>query len=228
MSRISRSDAARFHRDGFLRVPGLLEAGEISELMRDYLRAVGGEIRLTPARGRRTPGTLVQLGHPSYYIRQWREHPYMQRAAVLARELMGADVRFWYDQLLMKPPGCAATTPWHQDAGYWKGTEADQRGVTCWLALSAAPADSGCMEFVPGSHRRGIVEHRPTSGSELNDAIEVVATPAVGTAVAVPLAAGDATFHHCRTLHFTAGNRSGEPRCAVTLHFAPEDVVRGR
>ena len=30
-------------------------------------------------------------------------------------QLMGFDVDFWYDQILAKPPGHGAQTPWHQD-----------------------------------------------------------------------------------------------------------------
>ena len=40
---------------------------------------------------------------------------------------------------------------WHQDLNYWGLDGADE--VTAWVALSPALIPSGCMRFVPGSHK---------------------------------------------------------------------------
>ena len=41
-------------------------------------------------------------------------------------------------------------------------------------------------------------------------------------AIAIPLAPGDATFHHCRTLHYAGGNLSDVPRYGLITHFFPQ------
>ena len=43
--------------------------------------------------------------------------------------------------------------------------------------------------------------------------------------VAVPLAAGGATFHAGRTLHYTRGNTTANPRRAYITNFRPRAMV---
>ena len=40
-------------------------------------------------------------------------------------------------------------------------------------------------------------------------------------AVAVPLPAGGAMFHHCQTLHYTAPNTTERHRRAYAVHYMP-------
>ncbi|RPJ37282.1 MAG: hypothetical protein EHM21_18210, partial [Chloroflexi bacterium] len=53
--------------------------------------------------------------------------------------------------------------------------------------------------------------------SEINDALETIVDAA--QAVAVSLEAGDATFHHSRTLHYTSGNYTDVPRYGLITHY---------
>jgi len=55
--------------------------------------------------------------------------------------------------------------------------------------------------------------------SEINNALATNAD--ASQAVSCPLAPGDASFHHCRTLHFTGGNTSDTPRHGLITHFFP-------
>ncbi|KQM99219.1 hypothetical protein ASE85_10905 [Sphingobium sp. Leaf26] len=76
------------------------------------------------------------------------------RLARLAGKIMGAQhVRFFYDQLLVKEPGTAARTAWHQDLSYWpvKG----QQIVSIWVPVDCAGPDNGVVTYVRGSHNRG-------------------------------------------------------------------------
>jgi ectoine hydroxylase-related dioxygenase (phytanoyl-CoA dioxygenase family) len=148
----------------------------------------------------------------------WKEHAYFQHALTIARELMGTETDYAYDQIIYKPPHHPAETQWHQDAGYWRESRGSDTAVTCWLALSPAWKENGGMQFIPGSHRGEILDHHKVSDrSEINQALE---TQVDGDqAVAVSLQPGDATFHHCRTLHYTGGNFTDTPRYGLITHF---------
>jgi ectoine hydroxylase-related dioxygenase (phytanoyl-CoA dioxygenase family) len=50
-------------------------------------------------------------------------------------ELLGPDVRLYWDQAVAKPPGATSDTPWHQDNGY--GAVEPAEYVTTTLALDA-------------------------------------------------------------------------------------------
>ena len=46
----------------------------------------------------------------------------------------------------------------HQDLTYWGMGETSGQ-VTAWLALSDSNKNSGCMDFVKGSHKKKILPH---------------------------------------------------------------------
>ena len=215
---LSEPQAAAFWRDGFVAVKGLIEASGVRELLADYDRVLGGEIEVPAFGDRRVKGAMVQLANPSQHIAHWRGHAYFRRALAAARRLIGPDAAYQYDQLIMKPAHYPAQTDWHQDAGYWQDRNGSGRAVTCWLALTPAWKDNGGMQFIPGSHRGPIREHISIADrSEINGALATTADDS--KAVAVTLQPGDATFHHCRTLHYAGGNATDTARYAVITHF---------
>ena len=75
------------------------------------------------------------------------------------------------------------------------------------------------MQFVRGSHKHGVIDHRPLDGDvEMHLLVaELAIDPA--DVVVCPLQKGGATFHHQRTLHFTAVNQTDRPRLAFPTEF---------
>jgi len=71
-------------------------------------------------------------------------------AAEIAGHVMGsAKVNFFYDQLLVKEPGTAERTPWHQDQPYW--AVSGRQVCSIWLPLDPVAWET-CVEYVAGSH----------------------------------------------------------------------------
>jgi len=101
----------------------------------------------------------------------------------------------------------------HQDSAYW--TTIDPPGlVICWMALDDATEDNGCMRFVPGSHKHGVVEHKRLEDFRVEDHDFDYASE-----VAVPLKAGGCSFHHSLILHRTDANTSPERRIGLTVAY---------
>jgi len=143
------------------------------------------------------------------------ENPFRIWMHEFAARLLGLQLEFWYDQFLAKPPDISAATDWHQDEGYW-GRNLNDKGITCWLPMHDVDENNGCMFFVPGGHKGGILEHRRVAGTQ-SDLLhcEVDASKAI----ACPLRLGDVTFHHSKTPHMTPRNKSRKWRRALTNHF---------
>ena len=78
----------------------------------------------------------------------------------LCADLIGPDVRLYWDQAVYKKRDADATFPWHQDNGY--AFVEPQQYLTCWIALTDATEDNGCPQVVPGVHRAGTLAHRLT------------------------------------------------------------------
>lgn len=125
------------------------------------------------------------------------------------------------DHAILKPPSSKSLpTPWHQDEAYWDpNLQYESLGV--WVALQPVSADNGCMQFLPGSHRTfDVLPHHTQNHNPRIHGLEVD-EPAdfVKNVAQCPLPSGGATFHHCRTLHYTGPNQSSGPRRAYTLQF---------
>jgi len=147
--------------------------------------------------------------------------------AMAARLMHTHEVRLWHDQLLYKPgQGAAAASRsgnvgWHQDYGYWRC--APPTLITAWVALVDVDLNNGCMQFVPGSHRWGLLPHGDFFDGDLakmRSKIEAHTGKAFRT-VPCALPAGAVSFHHCLTIHGSGPNSTQAPRRSLALHLMP-------
>lgn len=133
-------------------------------------------------------------------------------------QLLGVDrLRFWHDQVFAKPPHHPGVVPWHQDYSYWTRT-APVSHITMNLLLDDADLDNGCLQFVPGSHRFGLLPKVPFD-APLETIRAQLPGPMVWQPVAMPVRAGQATIHHSHVLHGSAGNTSDRWRRACVLNY---------
>jgi ectoine hydroxylase-related dioxygenase (phytanoyl-CoA dioxygenase family) len=139
--------------------------------------------------------------------------------ADLCADLIGPDVRLYWDQAVYKKPETDAPFPWHQDNGY--AFVEPQQYLTCWVALTDATEDNGCPWVVPGLHRFGTLAH------EYSD-IGFVCLRDPAEAVPVPAPRGSIVVFSSLTPHSTGPNRTAEVRKAYIVQFAPTgaEVIR--
>jgi phytanoyl-CoA hydroxylase len=150
--------------------------------------------------------------------RFWPEINQMQFriwAVGFASDLMRQPMEFWYDQFLAKPPGKGAATLWHQDEGYW-GRNLDERGITCWMPFHDVDVTNGCMHFIDGGHKIGVLPHRQPE--HVQSDLLTCDPPADKKVVPCPIKLGSVTFHHGKTPHMTTANTTGEWRRILTQH----------
>lgn len=157
---------------------------------------------------------IVQ-GSPSHIWPEINDMRFRQWMIGFAADLLGKPVEFWYDQYLAKPPHEGAETYWHQDEGYW-GRNLFERGITCWLPLHDVNAANGCMHFIAGGHRDGVLEHFQPAHIQSD---LLYCEPDVSRSVDCPISVGSVTFHHGKTPHMTPPNKTGDWRRAVTTHM---------
>lgn len=132
--------------------------------------------------------------------------------AGVCADLVGPDVRLYWDQAVYKKPGTESHFPWHQDNGY--AFVEPQQYLTCWVALTDATEENGCPWVVPGLHRLGTLAH------EYSDA-GFVCLRDPENAVPVPAAAGSIVVFSSLTPHSTGPNRTTGVRKAYIVQFAP-------
>jgi ectoine hydroxylase-related dioxygenase (phytanoyl-CoA dioxygenase family) len=140
-------------------------------------------------------------------------------------QLLGTGFRLFHDQVFAKPAHHGGVVAWHQDYSYWTWTR-PMAHLTSWMALDDVDRENGCLHYVPGSHRWGLVE-RTDLGGEM-DAIRGRLSPAqlaaLDGAVAVEMKRGEASFHHPLLMHGSHANRSNRPRRATLVNVFADGV----
>ncbi len=139
-------------------------------------------------------------------------------------QVLGPDLLVWSVEFFIKEPGTAKTVSWHQDITYWGMGETDEE-VTAWLALSDVSVQAGCMRFLPGSHKGGIVDHTDTFGADnLLSRGQEIGGVDESRAVHGPLAPGQMSLHHGRCFHASGPNQSDDRRIGCAIRYVTPDV----
>ncbi|HYL58709.1 MAG TPA: phytanoyl-CoA dioxygenase family protein [Candidatus Acidoferrales bacterium] len=131
----------------------------------------------------------------------------------LCHDLIGPDVRLYWDQAVYKKPEYPKIFPWHQDNGYTYIEP--QAYLTCWVALTDATVDNGCPWVIPGGHLRGTLAHRMTEPGY------VCREDDGADALAAPVRAGGVVVFSSLTPHRTGPNVTSDVRKAYILQYAP-------
>jgi ectoine hydroxylase-related dioxygenase (phytanoyl-CoA dioxygenase family) len=216
---IRPEDIAFFRENGYVVLDAIALDRELVEMRRIYddlfQRRVGREegmqFDLAGVDEEGVEATLPQILAPSRYAPELNNMKFKERARSYAEQLLGGECESG-DHAILKPPYTGSDTPWHQDESYWS-PDLKYSSLSIWMPLQDTAVESGCMQFVPKSHLRGVLPHHPihndprVHGLEVDDFNE-------NEVVACPIPAGSVTVHHCRTLHYAGPNRTAEPRRA--------------
>ena len=218
---LSAEQIESFDRDGYVALRGVLDRGEIAALQHaidehearteEFLRGLpDGELFIAKSDAITFTVHLVVRCAPA---RRFTRHPVMLD---LAHDLVGPDVRLYWDQAVYKKPEPDREFPWHQDNGY--AFIEPQQYLTCWVPLTAATLDNGCPWIAPRRHRSGTLTHRATPVGfqcldQVDDAVPVEADP------------GDVVVFSSLTPHRTGPNRTDATRKAYIVQYAPDGAT---
>ena len=143
-----------------------------------------------------------------------------------ASQLLGnRSVRFWHDQLFCKPAKHGGVVAWHQDYSYWTRT-VEMQHLTCWTALDDATTENGCLQYIPGSHKWGLLQ-KPELAGEMEGLMEFMTEEQKEQFRSVPieLKKGYGTFHHPLLVHGSYGNNSNISRRAFVLNVFADGTL---
>ena len=132
---------------------------------------------------------------------------------------LGPDIMLLRAGFFIKPPHSSGHVSWHQDLTYW-GLDQDEE-VTAWIAFNPATEANGCMRFVSGTHRHGIVEHVDTTDADNLLTRSQVIKVQVNESDAIPvvLAAGEMSLHHGQIYHASGPNSTDGWRIGLAARY---------
>jgi ectoine hydroxylase-related dioxygenase (phytanoyl-CoA dioxygenase family) len=222
-----------FDANGFFTLDRITTDEEVAWLREVYDVFFSGEagayvlrdvsVRLDQQRGDR----ISQIVRPENYLPALRNTQFWRNSRKLALQLLHlsdtTSVDGW-GHMVRKAPRDTEVVPWHQDEGYWDPAY-DYLGLGVWMPLDPATVESGCMSMIPGSHKGEVLEHKHTHG---DPAVSVIVCDDFDASRAVPrpVPVGGASFHHCRTLHWSGPNRADFARRAYVNEWQTTPVQR--
>jgi non-heme Fe2+,alpha-ketoglutarate-dependent halogenase len=213
---LSRADIARYHRHGFLFPIDAFspdEAWDFRERLEDFER-----------RGGRQFGK----GHnfKPHLLFPWVD-ALVRHPAVLdpVEDVIGPDIRLFHFTIWPKSPGDPAYVSWHQDATYF-GLEPAVH-ITAWVALTDVPVESGAVEVLPGSHKRGQLHHTQfqDAGNLLSRGQTLTADFAREGSVFMTLKPGQMSLHHTHLIHRSGPNLSSDRRIGFGISYIPTSAT---
>ena len=219
--RLTTDQVDSFHRGGWVVVDDLIDPAAVAGLTAD-LDLIEEE---TAAFVRAQPDSRFVISESGAITFAAHVVPRSDAARHLSRsqpitdvchDLLGPDVRLYWDQLVYKHPDKPREFPWHQDNGY--AYVEPQQYLTIWLALTDANVDNGCPWVAPAQHTTGTLAHRyvhPLGLSCFDGHPD--ATPA-------PVRAGGAVVFSSLTPHRTGPNITDSTRKTYILQYAPADA----
>ncbi|HVS21843.1 MAG TPA: phytanoyl-CoA dioxygenase family protein, partial [Pyrinomonadaceae bacterium] len=161
--RLTDTQIEFFHTNGYLAGVRVLNDEQIEELRADLAELIdpnhpGHDLFYEFHSNESTDPTKILF----HALGAWRIalgfHDLLWNPAFLipASQLLGGAVRFWHDQLFCKPAHHGGVVAWHQDYSYWTRTQ-PMAHLSCWIGLDDSTRENGCVHYVPGSHRWGLL-----------------------------------------------------------------------
>lgn len=211
--RLSESEVEQYRRDGFVSPVRVLSDGEAAS-SRAELEAVEASMG---GRFRAPFNTKFYLRYPWAYAIATSP-----RLLDAVEDLIGPDIMLYHNTAWLKGPGADSYVSWHQDNTYFGHDPCEV--LTAWVALSPATEESGCMQFLPGTHRLGQLALRePDTGGAnmLSSGMTVDFDVARVEPVPITLQPGEASIHHAFLIHGSRPNRGGDRRLGITFIYHP-------
>ena len=230
MTMLTRDQAERYRREGYVVVEDLVAAETLAELRRvteeivatahgvtSHTNVLDLEPSHTPERPRVRRIKSPHLAHPFYW--DMAGHPPVMAAI---EPLIGPDIRVRPGgKVNLKSAGYGAPVEWHQDWAFYPHTNDDVLAVG--ILLDDVDEDNGPMMVLPGSHLGPIHDHH--ANGAFCGGIDLARTPLdLSGAVALTAPAGSVTIHHARLVHGSAVNRSDRPRRLLLFEYAAADA----
>jgi chlorinating enzyme len=137
--------------------------------------------------------------------------------------LIGPDILLFGASMFSKKARDVRFVSWHQDAAYYGLDPQDE--VTCWVGLTDADIENGCMRVIPGSHLGADAVHEETYDPQnMLGRGQTIRGIDDSKAVYMPVKAGQFSIHHERTIHGSMPNPSDRRRVGISFFYMPTHV----
>lgn len=161
---------------------------------------------------------IQELEHDPLFLQYLQREIFQEACARIYGH--GVPIASFRAMFMNKPAEKGTFLPWHQDR--WTALDRDPL-LTVWTALDPATIANGCVQVIPGSHRRGLLNPEHPSGFLTPEQAKKWCTP--DRVVYVELEPGEAVLLHNWLLHASDINKTSIPRRAFSVCYMDARTV---
>lgn len=214
---------AQFDEEGFTVIRGFFDPQEVRAMEDDLQHYVNDILPTLPEAAafcevKGDLSTLFRLDKMFTYApdatKRWKARP---DVTALAEVLLDDGVKQQELQMFGKAPRVGKATPAHQDGFYFKLVP--NEALTMWAPLDTCDRGNGCVVYVKGSHKRGVLPHGSSEVFGFSQGLMTYTDEDRDLEVAVEVQPGDLIAHHSLTIHRADPNPSDRRRWAMGMVY---------
>lgn len=141
-------------------------------------------------------------------------------------DLIGPNILCWGSSFFTKKAHDPRFISWHTDTFYYSFEPAET--LTAWFSFNDSTPESGCVRYIPGSHREQVIHDFFPDPDNLAGQGQTARGVDESKAVDAVLRAGQVVFHHESVIHGSRPNNSDHPRVGFSIHYCAPTVRETR
>ena len=212
ISALTSEQLSHYRDDGYVIVEDVFPRSELEEMNAELDRVVAE--RNANAVPDSKKGWLFRLGIATERTREFCEDP---RLIDLVQSVVQPGVAIYSAKLVTKEPMDPEVCHWHQDDAFYRDQSQAETRMSVWIPLQDVTVEQGCLQVVPGSHRRGLQPWSKRSSGTCLRAIDTEIDPA--EKVFCPMKAGSVLLFSALLYHGSAGNTTSDRRRAFIISY---------
>ena len=149
---LTESQLTDYHRDGFVVVDDVFPKDELDAMDKEI-----DAIQKEREKPRHKNGWVMALGLASPITRDFCAD---DRILDLVSPIVKPGISIYSAKLVAKEPFTTNICHWHQDDAYYSQHVDSMTRMSVWIPLQDTTAEQGTIKVVPGSHKRGLQNHK--------------------------------------------------------------------
>jgi len=214
---LTETEIALYVDDGFLfpfDVCSPVEAAALHDRFEDMERTLGEELQMR---------FRVKAHLPFPWLCELVSH---SRLLDAVEDLIGPNILCWGASFFTKKANDPRFISWHTDSFFYAFDPAET--LTAWFSFNDSTVESGCVRYIPGSHRKPAVHDFKPEPDNFAGEGQTVREVDESKAVDAVLRAGQVVFHHESVVHSSQPNRANHPRVGLSIHYCATHVTETR
>lgn len=232
----TQDDIAFYEEHGYWVGPTMFDEARVAEIREAVKRAYAGKLEGMGAWQFLPPVNADRPGAVKTALFSWCVNDVIREVvfdpaitAIAAAFMKTPKVRVWQDQAIWKPGapdgivGDDGNIGYHQDYSYWQDSSTTNM-VSANIALQDTTVLNGALCVFDGSHKLGL--HDEGDGFFQPDLKkrrrQIDGQIDLGKEVVLNLKAGQVSFHHALTFHYSGPNRFDTSRMVIAPAYMPD------